>query len=1516
MKVLRGIDTPVPGERVVAVAPPLAPYTLALQDVPPPRKRLNLFTHRALTHLALSGEQRSRRRDVAWLTRGVAPGVITGLEVALAESVIAPQAGGTVIDRMLALMPGRATTPFGEDIELGAPRRIAAHGIDVDGPSLLPRLGAGAAADELRQRINDRKSVSLALLSEKGHLAVLPHAMVLTAVPQTIAIDATGELDSPCANAIGEGAFSELAWEDGFELRWVPWPADRSPPLWSQDGVEIDPRFRNRLAYAIFNAERETGYGSWPWETIGAPLALCGFDAAFIPVFADRGAVVRQGGGRPNRAKLVPLAGDDVLWQARVAQLTEHLAELDPAERTAGELAKRFDWLPPAGVLPKQAIEVETGRQFLFPPNFDVQAQPIPLDMVDALIAEASPLLPFNLSLRDQVQVLVPVAARYFEPDLLKLDERIHPLFDAEVGRLQSERLSLLRNRDNLRRRFDVLSKVVSGVYPSYPGDDSDALPDETGALDAMAFALVHRSRAEAGASETHRFGSAHTRLELGAADSVILFVYLNAAPSLLRIQLFAEAVPKPGEHKPPERSQSPLFVFGESAAVEERRIGPLPEERTWVRLEIPAAATGLAGRMLHGISFGVLGAAGPADVIWGYAGKVSNGFETLWITDALPPGAVVDADSGLWQWATQGAALMAEVEAADQVLGLPIVEHVRSVSEVTNLVSAYAAAVGGALAVELGAPDKEGIPVNPSPLDAGFDELITRLGQRIAAANDHVEFGFLRARTDIFRVRQGVLGTEQAGRLLTSPTAAELIQRNDNPVATEKEFADYFKRAGTELVLTPGKQSDLAGPEKVGAMRAAAMATTVAGKAPSSALGGTSASRLNTTLDVGLAPASTPLILTKPARTDVSFTGASKVEVSAAPDAASAAAAEVVSGKQLGAPLTKVVGPSVGDVTGTSLFGASLNTVTVGERLTASPAVVVQNAAVKGKSDFVATGVNMLRTGGVVIDDLEVFGFKDDANKEVANAGQLAKLGAGKIVNSERIGVEEIDLNESEYFKRGLDAIDNMVRFLRGVEIRVDDYRRLQNDATAARERVVSVLNNLSSRIAGLSTQLAQARHDLAVARALRAEEQSRIDALIEKRRAILAQHVPYVVFRRPRFTRTLLDVPVRAAEPAVIEDVVPRCRADTHAVPPELQRMVDTLKDVPARWFRLIHPLIEKFDGLDQLQTLVQATRNRLATSEIRRLVVDDGPDTTTGRLLNAAFDRHARRIQKATEFSARGLELLEADTWRAAVDAMKPIASIGDLIHGSSSQKSVTLAAAGELDDIAGVGACLYNAFCRVPPATRLRWAELFSELDAAVNLRSLTVLPGFGDERLGVDYIEWRQMQMMVDWLFSRIEPDPDAVAAISDLIRVALLLASHAPVKRIISARIKRPVPPLIGGRIDLAIDPNIVRIGMQVLVHSPATSTVVARAVVNDLAADGAVATIAQVMGPAVTLDASMRVQIQSGPAFSTPAAQASDQALVAAARQGAAARSQVKAEVSAFRQSGIASGQAAKRFM
>ena len=53
MNILRGIETPVAGEHVLATLPALGPYPVSAAGEPPLRKRLNLFPQRSLTHTAL-----------------------------------------------------------------------------------------------------------------------------------------------------------------------------------------------------------------------------------------------------------------------------------------------------------------------------------------------------------------------------------------------------------------------------------------------------------------------------------------------------------------------------------------------------------------------------------------------------------------------------------------------------------------------------------------------------------------------------------------------------------------------------------------------------------------------------------------------------------------------------------------------------------------------------------------------------------------------------------------------------------------------------------------------------------------------------------------------------------------------------------------------------------------------------------------------------------------------------------------------------------------------------------------------------------------------------------------------------------------------------------------------------------------------------------------------------------------------------------------------------------------------
>jgi hypothetical protein len=102
---------------------------------------------------------------------------------------------------------------------------------------------------------------------------------------------------------------------------------------------------------------------------------------------------------------------------------------------------------------------------------------------------------------------------------------------------------------------------------------------------------------------------------------------------------------------------------------------------------------------------------------------------------------------------------------------------------------------------------------------------------------------------------------------------------------------------------------------------------------------------------------------------------------------------------------------------------------------------------------------------------------------------------------------------------------------------------------------------------------------------------------------------------------------------------------------------------------------------------------------------------------------------------------------------------------------------------------------------------------------------------------------------------------------------------------------------------ELDLDPRVARIGMQVLIHAPQTSVVIARAVVEDIAADGGVARITQVLTAQQTIDQNHRVQLQSGPALSTNAAAKADRARADTERAQASLQLEVRQESQAMRQ-------------
>jgi hypothetical protein len=236
----------------------------------------------------------------------------------------------------------------------------------------------------------------------------------------------------------------------------------------------------------------------------------------------------------------------------------------------------------------------------------------------------------------------------------------------------------------------------------------------------------------------------------------------------------------------------------------------------------------------------------------------------------------------------------------------------------------------------------------------------------------------------------------------------------------------------------------------------------------------------------------------------------------------------------------------------------------------------------------------------------------------------------------------------------------------------------------------------------------------------------------------------------------------------------------------------------------------------------------------------------------------------------------------SWQRVRDLVVDTVSLGDLVEGAHGRADVAQAAARELHDIGQVATCLYALFGEVLPATRLLWAERLSQYDAPVSLRNLASLPRWAE----IEYRARRSMQELVDWLFGRVDvAQPQAVALIGDLIRVCVLLASHAPIDQIITGHVPKPATVSPGGRIDLrALDPARLRVGMDVLLYRD--QQVIARGVVDDLVGDQVAARVLTIHAlddrgqPATTVSLAKDAKVEYG---------TSATALIGGARSGLA---------------------------
>lgn len=1397
------IADPVHGEQVLAVEPAMARYPDADW-----RQRLEYFTGRALTHTALRLEQQSRAGHLATLGQAVSPGVVTGLE---ADAVTTSE--GVVIE----IAAGMGVAASGEIVHINRNQQVLLDDIRVYAPAAILE-GAG---EEGAYKLGD----TLGALRAAG--VALPEAMVLLLQPVVLEHFGQQPSSDPCDYDPTDEAFENWQWVDGSRLVLYTWDPQLGPLP-----VMGDWR-RNRIAYAIFDYERGLSEGEYlPWMGVGVPIALVGFDDTLTFDFIDRNAVVRRGGEAKGNDVPISPAGNRFLWQAQFEQFNEQLVDwlmntpgLEPYQIQAGA---EFRYLPPVGVLPKEAVASRQQLQRFFPPSYGVRALAIPYEQLDLAIEESASLLPYDLNTPDRVEVLVPVPQQHYDPKLLVV-EVIDPIFDQTIARYTTERNQWLGRRLIVRNQASALYRAMKGRPLLYPADDPNAIDSLEQPIE-FEQRFVERGDACAyfkGQTAPPANWFQHSFDDANWAQGVTSIGYGTGG-------LGTELADMPGNY---------VTVFFRHRFT----LDTLEEAH---RFTLSVTTNGgfyayLNGRYLSSANvtrpFHSALAASEQELkqrlyeLGELKGRLLEGDNVLAI-QAHSPGA----DAG--EFSISVALLDTEdhygtVEVIPGKLQPPFGQEQYQVEALEELRD-YLDTTTPLSDAEVAELDEKGI-----------EEYINFLQQKINRANDRVEFGFLRLRTDMYRVRQMMLGNEVGTKLATSPALAE-IAKGESAVATKNELSQFYTRIkqaapqtggdggggiginATHVPSSGGGNVSVAGTSNI---NIAGGNTFVSGELSGRELAGGNASLENVVLrDMALR------------NRNIEIAGVQGAELNLATmfqtESSSAALFNVASPKEVGEQ-----NPVIGMV-------QSFNHVTVGERLEESGANVsyMAGVAVKGEllGDILATDIN--------VDDITVPGVTSDGEPVAFADIRSDRTILDGVLNGNFDPVESDD--EAGYFNAGVKALENVVGVLRLVEGRVHAYRRAVDRCQETLKTIRGELNQADQRLKTVGDELAEARHDLTVARALKAEEQARIDALNAKRDQLLQTQVPFLLFRRPRTVDARLDAPMHYLNPDLSDQPLPLCDLSEVQTPDAVAAMLDIVRDAPMKWFVAVNLILPHLSRLADLHvTLANAKQRAVSKINVHPfLKLDFQVPDMLFQGMGKAVQQAQQRVQvERKKTAALDLASFQRFGWQEAVTRAPEVVSLGDLIDANHGRMGASQRAAREMELISQVATCLYVRFSEVPAGMRLAWAERLSQFDAPVNLRNLYSLPRFGE----LDYIERHNMQRLVDWLYGRVfSKYSEAQSMISDLIRVALLAASHAPVNQIVSGYIPAPIVVRPGSFVNVVADLTRVRVGMAISMVSGGNTLV--RGKVADIAGGQVSAEVHTVVGQSVQLESGARVQI------------------------------------------------------
>jgi hypothetical protein len=691
-----------------------------------------------------------------------------------------------------------------------------------------------------------------------------------------------------------------------------------------------------------------------------------------------------------------------------------------------------------------------------------------------------------------------------------------------------------------------------------------------------------------------------------------------------------------------------------------------------------------------------------------------------------------------------------------------------------------------------------------------GLSGFADYLRKRVDRADDITDFGFAHMQVDMHRIRQMMMSTTDASRLAISPALAA-IAKSDSALTVQSQIKEYLTKV--KGVATP----------------LAAVAS---------------------------APVAAPRAVTQAVAVSIGYSSTQFVQ------------------RQVTAQMIQKPAAPPKIIYAMPVIGLSeVRTTAIADRLKDPPSTDARNHALANRHRSVSSLLGLLNdfmaedSGAVpaLFQDFAVFGLQGDPFLPASAATSLlfqrpltdflgdAALTKQLLTPPAMQGT----VDEGRLFTQTVALSDNTIATLRQLEGRLTIYREAITRCERAEADLKAHIDQVAQRLRQFGDALAEARHDVSVTRALITEELARIEAVNARRAKILAEEVKFLAYVRPRETSNILTPPHRVVDPALQEAPVPACLRDHHDVPDELEDMLKVVREAPAAWFVALPQLIDRLDRMDLLMRTLKAGQLRTPLLAARA----PAARVQSGKLGGAMFSVIQRQTSLVTSrllaINQLNLTQLAQTTWKHVRDQARAVVSMGDLIDGEHGKSLVAQLAAHEFDRIGAVCTCLHAEFSGVAPAIRLDWAELLSEFDAAPNLRHLGNLPRWAE----IDSIDRRQMQAYVDWLFAQTEPgQPRATELVNDIVRMGLLLASHAPVGRIITGNLPRPVTAVRPGvRIPLlALDPSRLRVGMQAVLYR--ANQVVARAVVEDLGQGEVSARVMQTSAVQVDLDVDVRV--------------------------------------------------------